>query len=163
MSARPTMNSIIGYALLILFVATMVVSAILLALLNEYFDFGGTVNGIIASTFILAWGVLFVMIDNRRARREFLRGLKREEVAISADKRDGRVLSHEEIEAQVFAHGRHIVERLRNPLVESFGDRLEAADEIEKLRAALREIAKLAADDSPWFAAIARAALKGKS
>ena len=52
------MNSIIGYALLILFVAAMVVSAIPLALLNEYFDFGGTVNGIIASTFILAWGVL---------------------------------------------------------------------------------------------------------
>ena len=52
------MNSIIGYALLILFVAAMVVSAIPLALLNEYFDFGKTVNGIVASTFILAWGVL---------------------------------------------------------------------------------------------------------
>ena len=103
------------------------------------------------------------MIDNKRARREFLRGLKREEAAISADKRDGRALSHEEIEAQVFGHGGHIVERLRDPLAESFGDRLEAADEIEKLRAALREIAKLAADDSPWFAAIARTALKGKS
>jgi hypothetical protein len=156
------MNSIIGYALLILFVAAMVVSAIPFALLNEYFGFGKTVNGIIASTFILAWGALFVMIDNKRARREYFRGLKREEAAISADKRDGRALSNEEIEAQVFGHDRHIVERLRDPWVESFGDRLEAADEIEKLRAALREIAKRAADDSPWCAEIARAALKGK-
>ena len=154
------MNSIIGYALLILFVAAMVVSAIPLALLNEYVDFGKIVNGIVASTFILAWGVFYVMIDNKRARREYFRGLKREEAAISADKRDGRALSNEEIEAQVFGHDRHIVERLRDPLVESFGHRLEAADEIEKLRAALREIAKLAADDSPWFAAIARVALK---
>jgi hypothetical protein len=36
----------------------------------------------------------------------------------------------------------------------------EAADEIERLRAALSEIARLAANDSPRFAEIARAALK---
>jgi hypothetical protein len=47
----------------------------------------------------------------------------------------------------------------------------EAADELERLRAenkamsahnALTEIARLAANGSPWFAGIARAALEGK-
>jgi hypothetical protein len=55
-----------------------------------------------------------------------------------------------------------IVERLRQ-CDENFDLVQEAADEIERLRSALSEIARLAANDSPWFAEIAeiaRAALK---
>ena len=52
-----------------------------------------------------------------------------------------------------------IVERLRQ-CDENFDLVQEAADDIERLRTVLRVIAKLAADDSPWFTAIARAALK---
>jgi hypothetical protein len=33
---------------------------------------------------------------------------------------------------------RDIVERLRDPMIESYGNRLEAADEIERLRDAIR-------------------------
>jgi hypothetical protein len=60
-----------------------------------------------------------------------------------------------------------IVERLRTghpsrQTIRDVGHLLgEAADEIERLRAALSDVARLAADDSPWFAEIARAALKG--
>jgi hypothetical protein len=52
-----------------------------------------------------------------------------------------------------------IVERLRQ-CDENFDLVQEAADDIERLRTVLRVIAKLAADDSPWFAEITHAALK---
>jgi hypothetical protein len=60
-----------------------------------------------------------------------------------------------------------IVERLRirAATIPAQGDCLEsmAADEIERLWAALREIEQRAAKDSPWYAEIARAALAQRS
>jgi hypothetical protein len=51
---------------------------------------------------------------------------------------------------------RDIVERLRDPMVESYGDRLEAANAIEHLRDALKDILQAREDEPNDFRCITK-------